>query len=94
MEQVHRDYGPRGLVVLAVNMEQSRDTVRAWVRDRGVTMDVLLDVAGYVNSAWTVAYSPMVFVVGRDGRLIARAIGARDWTGPEGRAFLDALVAK
>ena len=94
MEQVHRDYGPRGLVVLAVNMEQSRDTVRAWVRDRGVTMDVLLDVAGYVNSAWKVAYSPEVGVVGRDGRLIARAIGTRDWTGPEGRAFLDALVAK
>ncbi len=94
MEQVHRDYGARGLVVLAVNMEQSRDTVRAWVRDRGVTMDVLLDVAGYVNSAWRVAYSPEVFVVGRDGRLIARAIGTRDWTGPDGRAFLDALVAK
>lgn len=94
MEQVHRDYGPRGLVVLAVNMEQSPETVRAWVRDRGLTMDVLLDVAGHVNSAWKVAYSPMVFVVGRDGRLIARAIGARDWTGPEGREFLDALVAK
>jgi AhpC/TSA family len=94
MEQVHRDYGPRGLVVLAVNMEQSRDTVRAWVRDHGVTMDVLLDVAGYVNSAWKVAYSPMVFVVGRDGRLIGRAIGTRGWTAPEGRAFLDALVAK
>ena len=94
MEQVHRDYGPRGLIVLAVNMEEPRETVRAWVRDRGVTMDVLLDVAGYVNGAWKVAYSPMVFVVGRDGRLIARAIGTRDWTAPEGRAFLDALVAE
>jgi peroxiredoxin len=93
IEQVHRDYGPRGLVVLAVNMEESPEMVRAWARDRGLTVDVLLDVNGHVNSAWNVAYSPMVFVVGRDGRLIARAVGNRTWTAPEGRALLDALVA-
>ena len=34
----------------------------------------------------------MVFVVGRDGRLIAHAIGNRDWTAPEGRALLEALL--
>ena len=94
IEQVHREFGPRGLVVLAVNMEESRETVRAWVRDRKLTMDVLLDISGAVNGAWGVAYSPVVFVVGRDGRLVARAIGTRDWTAPEGRAFLEALMAR
>jgi peroxiredoxin len=93
IEQVHREYAPRGLVVLAVNMEESRETVRAWVRDRGITMDVLLDVTGDVNAAWNVTHSPMVFIIGRDGRLIARAIGNRPWTEAEGRALLDALVA-
>ena len=92
IEQVHREYGPRGLVVLAVNMEESRETVSAWVRAHKLTMDVLLDVAGGVNGAWHVTHSPMVFVVGRDGRVIARAIGSRDWTAPEGRALLEALL--
>jgi hypothetical protein len=94
IEQVHREYGPRGLVVLAVNMEESRETVGAWARDRKLTMDVLLDVTGAVNGAWNVTHSPMVFLVGRDGRLLARAIGNRDWTAPEGRALLEALVAQ
>jgi peroxiredoxin len=94
IEQVHREFGPRGLAVLAVNMEESRETVRAWVHDRKLTMDVLLDVSGAVNGAWGVAYSPVVFVVGRDGRLVARAIGTREWTAPEGRAFLEALMAR
>ena len=93
IEQIHREYGPRGLVVLAVNMEEPRETVSAWVQARKLTMDVLLDVTGDVNGAWHVTHSPMVFVVGRDGRLIARAIGNRDWTAPEGRALLEALVA-
>ena len=93
IEQIHREYGPRGLVVLAVNMEEPRETVSAWVHARKLTMDVLLDVTGEVNGAWHVTHSPMVFVVGRDGRLIARAIGNRDWTAPDGRALLEALVA-
>jgi peroxiredoxin len=94
IEQVHREYGPRGLVVLAVNMEESRETVDAWVRDKKLTMDVLLDVTGAVNNAWNVTHSPMVFLVGRDGRLLARAIGNRGWTAPEGHALLEALVAQ
>jgi len=73
-------------------MEESRETVSAWVHAHKLTMDVLLDVTGDVTGAWHVTHSPMVFVVGRDGRLIARAIGNRDWTAPEGRALLEALL--
>ena len=74
-------------------MEEPRETVSAWTRARGLTMDVLLDPTGEANAAWSVAYSPMVYVIGRDGRLVARGVGNREWTAPEGRAFLDALVA-
>jgi hypothetical protein len=94
IEQVHREYGPRGLVVLAVNMEESREKVTAWTLDHKLSMDVLLDVTGAANAAWSVAYSPTVFVVGRDGRLIARAIGNRGWMAPEGRALLEALLTQ
>jgi hypothetical protein len=34
-----------------------------------------------------------VFLIGRNGRLVARAAGNREWEGPAGRALLDALVA-
>src|SRR3989442_12272198 len=44
IEQVHREYGPRGLVGLAVNMEESRETVSAPVHAHKLTMDPLLDV--------------------------------------------------
>ena len=93
IEQVHREYGPRGLVVLAVNMEESRETVGAWVGDKKITMTVLLDPSGEASSAWSIAYTPTVYLVGRDGRLVARGIGNRGWTAPEGRALLEALLA-
>jgi hypothetical protein len=92
IEQLHRDYRPRGLVVLAVNMEESPETVAAWVRSRPVSMDVLLDPPGVATRAWTVTATPSVFLIDRDGRLVARAVGTRPWTEPEGRAVIEALL--
>jgi hypothetical protein len=43
--------------------------------------------------AYRVTATPTVFVVSREGRLIARANGTKAWTSPRGRAFLDLLVA-
>jgi hypothetical protein len=94
MEQVHREYRSRGLVILAVNIEETREEVAAWVRDKKLTIDVLLDSFGDATTDWTASFTPMVYVVGRDGRLVARAIGNRGWTTPEGRAFLEALVTQ
>jgi hypothetical protein len=63
------------------------------VRQKKVTMPVLLDPAGVASRAYRISATPTVFVVSREGRLIAKANGTKDWTSPRGRAFLDLLVA-
>ena len=45
------------------------------------------------RESYRVRATPTTFVIGRDGRLVARAAGTREWEGPAGRALLDALVA-
>jgi hypothetical protein len=94
IEQLYREYRPRGLAVLAVNMEESPEAVAAWVRSRRVSMDVLLDPPGVASRAWAITATPTTFLVGRDGRLLARAVGTRPWTEPEGRAVIEALLAQ
>jgi peroxiredoxin len=91
---VHREYKDRGLTVLAVDMKEPKDTVAAWVRKSGVTFDVLLDATGVTARAYGVSVTPTVFPIGRDGKLLAKAIGTKRWTGPRGRALLDAMLVK
>jgi hypothetical protein len=79
--------------VLAVNLEEPRDKVATWVRSRQLTMRVPLDIAGEVSTVWRVSHTPMIFLLARNGELVAGGIGNRPWTGPAGRALLDALVA-
>jgi hypothetical protein len=78
--------------VVAVNMEESPDKVAAWVLKKRLTMDVLLDPPGVASRAWGITATPTAFLVGRDGRLVGRAVGRRPWTEPEGRAVIEALL--
>jgi len=92
IEQLHREYRPRGLAVLAVNMEEPPEAVAAWVRRKRLSMDVLLDPPGIATRAWSITATPSAFLVDRDGRVVARAVGTRPWTDPEGRAVIEALL--
>ena len=93
IEQVTRERRGQPFTVLAVSIEEPRDLVASWVKGAGVTLPVLLDYDGAVARDYRVTATPTTFVIGRDGRLVARAAGNREWEGPAGRALLDALVA-
>jgi hypothetical protein len=93
IEQVHRELGGQGLVVLAINMGEEREHVAAWARSRKVTSTILLDPTGSAVESYRVAYTPTVFLVGRDGTLVGRAIGNKNWLSEKGRALFRALLA-
>jgi hypothetical protein len=92
IERVHREYAGR-IAVVAVNLQEPRETVARWVREKGVTMPVLLDPSGAAARAYKVTATPTTYLVGRDGRLVGQAVGTREWLGPAGRRLLDALPA-
>ena len=89
---MHKEFGPRGLSILLVNIQESRDTAARWVKEKGITPRVLLDPDGSVTVAYRVTATPTVVLIGRDGKMVGRAIGIRGWTSPAGRALLNALL--
>ena len=93
IEQLHREYGPKQVAVLAINIQEGRAKVAAWVKERKVTVPVLLDPEGNVVAAYRVTATPTAVLIGRDGKMIARAAGTRSWLGDKGRALLGALLA-
>ena len=78
--------------MLAVNIQEPRGTVAAWVRDKKVTFPVVLDTDGAAARAYRVTATPTVFVVGRDGKVVGAAFGTKEWTSEPGRALLARLT--
>ena len=92
IEQVHREFKDRGLAVVAVDIQESRRKVQKWVSDHELSFTVVLDPDGKVTQAYEVTATPTVFVIGRDGRLVGKALGNKEWSTGAGRALLTALT--
>jgi len=91
--QIQQELKGKGLVVLAVSIQESRAKVDAWVSKAGLPFPVFLDEDGRMMRAWKVRSTPTVFIIDRRGRLVGSAVGTKAWTSPAGRALFQMLLA-
>jgi peroxiredoxin len=93
-ERLHRELAAKGLAVVGVNAREERAAIRRYASELGLTFPLVLDPDGKINAAYGVVGLPTTFVVARDGRVIALAVGPREWAGAPARALLQALLAE
>lgn len=63
------------------------------MRERGYVAPVLADASGDTTGRlWGVFGPPTAYLVDRQGRLVARIGGPRDWRGSAARGMIDALL--
>ena len=94
MERLFRTHQDKGLVVLAVNMEENAKTVRPFVQQLKLSFPIVLDTEGAVTRDYGVRALPVSFLIGRDGHIRWRAIGGRDWESAQARKLFTKLVAE
>jgi peroxiredoxin len=74
-EPLYRRYRDRGLEVLAINLQQPRETVRAYLAGLDISYPVLLDSDGEMSRGYGVSALPVIYLLDRRGRLHARMLG-------------------
>jgi peroxiredoxin len=84
MEKLHLDYQDKGLVMLAVNVEQNgKEVVADFLKKTPYSFPILLDEDQVVQNSYGVFRFPESFIIDRNGVVIERIIGARNWlSGP------------
>jgi cytochrome c biogenesis protein CcmG/thiol:disulfide interchange protein DsbE len=78
LEPEYRRLAPRGLRILAVNVEQERERVARTVGQIEFSYDTLLDGDGAVARDYGVIALPVTFLVDRDGVVRGKIIGESD----------------
>ncbi len=77
-----------------VDFREDPVTVARAARERGYTGHVLVDQSGDTTGrVYGVFGTPTAYLIDRQGRLIGRIVGARDWNKPEAKKFLQELLA-
>ena len=94
LERLHRRFGPEGVAVVGINAREEREVVRRYAAELGLSFPLVLDTNGAINTTFGVIGLPTTFVVGRDGRAVALAIGPREWGGEPAAAMIRTLLAE
>ena len=78
IQAVHEDvdWQATGLVILAVNMGESRSEAQGFMNDNGLTFPVLLDSASMVGRVYNVRSIPTTFFIDKDGIIKHIDVGA------------------
>lgn len=93
-ERLHRGLAKEGLDVVGVNVGEDRGAVGEYQRALRLTFPLVMDPGGVIRASYGVIALPTTFLVARDGRAVARAIGPRDWSASESHALIRALLAE
>jgi len=88
MENLYRALGSRDFELVAVSVDEDRGTVEEFVGRLGLSFPILLDPEKRVSNAYQSHRFPESYLIDRDGVLVARYIGPRDWDSP---AYLDRI---
>lgn len=65
--------------MLAVNVGEDEDTIFAFTGEYPIDFTVLLDETGEEIKKWPIRGLPTTFVLDKEGRIVYRAIGGREW---------------
>ena len=93
-EQLHREFARRGLTVLGINVREESELVRRYATELRLTFPLVLDPDGEIGTRYGVIGMPTSFLIGRDGRAVALAVGPREWASPKARAIIAVLLAE
>jgi thiol-disulfide isomerase/thioredoxin len=93
MERLYREFKDRGFVILAVDLQEGRQAVAAFMKQLGLTFPALLDEDGTVSGRYGVRFIPTTYLVGKDGELLGRVVGPKDWASLPARQLIASLLA-
>jgi cytochrome c biogenesis protein CcmG, thiol:disulfide interchange protein DsbE len=94
IQALHSDFGPQGLRVVAISIDhpEAGEAIRGFVRDYGLTFEVLHDPTGDIQRRYQTTGVPETFVIGRDGVIRKKVLGAVHWNSEANRAIVRQLL--
>ena len=80
LKRIHEELASRGVVILAVSVDDDLDRLRGFVSENPLPYAVLPDVKTQFSLAgdYDVSGVPVTYLVDRDGRLLGRIMGPAD----------------
>ena len=92
MEKLHRKLKDKDFAVVTISIQDSAAAVKEFFGKNQLTFTALLDSFGNTPPAFGIRAIPTTFILDKNGRIIGRAMGPREWDSRESIAMFERLV--
>ncbi len=94
MERLYKQLKDRDFTMLAVDMQESEKLVKAFMSDFSLSFPALLDLDGDISFLYGIRGLPSTYIIDREGMIIGKAVGPRDWSSQESIQLFQSLLKK
>jgi peroxiredoxin len=92
IERLRASLEGRPFAVLAVNLAEPESRIQKFLDTVPLGFPILLDRDTKTTRAWQAKVLPATYIVGRDGAIRYRQVGELDWSKPQVRDSILALM--
>ena len=92
MEKLHQTFKDKDFVMLAINLQETASRVKQFYKEHKLTFTTLLDTTGDVGAGLGIRSIPTTFILDKNGRIIGKALGPREWEGKKSIALFEYLT--
>ena len=92
MEQFHRRLKDQGVVLLGISVDKSAEKYKSFLKRYGVTFPTAHDPGMVVSDSYSTYRYPETYVIGRDGRVVEKIVGRKNWTDEKFIKSIQALL--
>ena len=92
MQKLYGRYKTEPFNMIAVSIKESPVQVMEFFKEKRLSFTVLLDPRGEAGKKFGINAIPTTFILDKNGNIIARAIGPRDWSSRKAYTLFQRLV--
>ena len=92
MEKLHQKFKDKDFVMLAINLQESASKIKQFYKEYKLTFTTLLDSTGDVGAGLGIRSIPTTFILDKNGRILGKALGPREWEGRKSIALFEYLT--
>lgn len=92
MERLYRRLKDKDFAMVAISMQEPGERVRNFFKKHKLSFTALLDSDGGVGSRFGVISIPTTYILDKEGGIIGKTVGAREWYGKEAISLFEYLI--
>ena len=92
MQKLYNRYKTEPFKMIAVSIKESPGQVKDFFKEKRLSFTALLDPRGEAGKKFGINSIPTTFILDKNGNIIARALGPRDWDGRKAHTLFKHLV--